>query len=97
MATASLVTPAAAPEWAQSPLGIDVDAAIEIFDIPNGRKVHGNSFPLGLRVKEGSSFEDVDSAARSIEALTDGGTFNSLLIHRKQHNRLSHDSFHAIV
>ncbi|KAK7754734.1 hypothetical protein SLS62_003292 [Diatrype stigma] len=79
MATASLVTPAAAPAQAQSPLSVDADAAFEIFEIPNGRKVHGNSFPLGIRVKEGSSFEDIDSAVRSIETLTDRGTFNSLL------------------
>lgn len=81
MATATFETLATpAPTSAASQLSID--AAIEVFYIPNSRKVHGHSFPLGIRVKEGSSFPDLDAAISYIESLADRGTFNGLLSQR---------------
>ncbi|CAK7224455.1 hypothetical protein SEUCBS140593_005575 [Sporothrix eucalyptigena] len=56
-----------------------VDPRIETFAIPGARVVHGKVFPLGLRVKEGQSFADIDEAVSHIEALADQGTLDSLL------------------
>ncbi|CAH0057803.1 unnamed protein product [Clonostachys solani] len=55
------------------------DSYIEIFEIPNERKVHGKSFPLGVKVKDGAPFKGLNDAITHIESLADRGTFNTLL------------------
>lgn len=59
------------------------DPYIEVFEIPNERKVHGKSFPLGVKVKDGAPFKGLNDAIAHIESLTDRGTFNTLLRRRE--------------
>ncbi|CAK7215433.1 hypothetical protein SBRCBS47491_002487 [Sporothrix bragantina] len=56
-----------------------VDARIETFAIPGARVVHGKAFPLGIRVKGGQAFEDIDSAVAHIDQLAEQGTLDDLL------------------
>jgi hypothetical protein len=56
---------------------------LEFFPIPQARSVHGKSFPLGIRLKAGERFPDVESASRHIESLADKGVFNDLLADRE--------------
>ena len=64
-------------------LPTDVDTPLETFTIPHARTVHGQEFPLGVRVKKGAKIDDADSAARHIEALADRGVFDQLLVNRE--------------
>ncbi|KAJ4998473.1 Clavaminate synthase-like protein [Colletotrichum sp. SAR 10_66] len=52
---------------------------VEIFSIPGSRTVHGQDFPLGIRVKKGQSFIDIDDAISHFKALADKNVFNKLL------------------
>ncbi|KAF5482988.1 Clavaminate synthase-like protein [Colletotrichum siamense] len=52
---------------------------VEIFSIPGSRTVHGQDFPLGIRVKKGQSFIDIDDAISHLKALADKNVFNKLL------------------
>ncbi|KAJ3955012.1 hypothetical protein N0V92_008478 [Colletotrichum tropicale] len=52
---------------------------VEIFSIPGSRTVHGQDFPLGIRVKKGQSFIDIDDATSHLKALADKNVFNKLL------------------
>ncbi|KAF0317958.1 hypothetical protein GQ607_014808 [Colletotrichum asianum] len=52
---------------------------VEIFSIPGSRTVHGQDFPLGIRVKKGQSFIDIDDAISQLKALADKNVFNKLL------------------
>ena len=83
MVAVTLETQAHSPRSAPGQLPVDTDAGIEIFEIPNARRVHGNAFPLGIRTKEGALFENLDFAIDYIESLTDRGIFHSLLSNRK--------------
>lgn len=65
----------------QTLLGAE-DAAIEIFEVPASRLVHGKSFPLGIKPKEGSTFANVDDAVECIAKRAEEGVFNSLLTNR---------------
>ena len=56
---------------------------IESFPIP-GRLVHGRSFPLAIRPKEGVQFEDIKVAAEHLQTLAKAGVFDSLLSQRAQ-------------
>lgn len=56
---------------------------LEFFAIPQARSVHGKSFPLGIRVKAGEGFPDVESASRHIESLADKRVFDELLADRE--------------
>lgn len=58
------------------------DAPLEAFDIPGARAVHGNAFPLGIRVKQDAAFNDIDATVQIIESLADKGVFNQLLTNR---------------
>ncbi|KAI8207773.1 Clavaminate synthase-like protein [Colletotrichum sp. SAR 10_76] len=51
---------------------------VEIFSIPGSRTVHGQDFPLGIRVKKGQSFIDIDDAISHFKALADKNVFNKL-------------------
>ncbi|QKX56949.1 uncharacterized protein TRUGW13939_04057 [Talaromyces rugulosus] len=55
------------------------DAAIETFEVPVSRSVHGKSFPLGIKPRDGTAFANVDDAAGHIAKLAEEGVFNSLL------------------
>lgn len=80
---AAVLSPKAAVSAAQSSLPtLGDDFAIEIFDIPQQRTVHGNAFPLGIRVKEGYQFPDIDVAVKYVEELALRGLFNKLLTNR---------------
>lgn len=57
---------------------------LEFFPIPQARSIHGKSFPLGIRVKAGEEFSDVESASRHIESLADNGVFDGLLADRER-------------
>jgi hypothetical protein len=61
----------------------DSATPFELFSIPGERLVHGNSFPLGIRVKLDAEFKDVNEAARTIEELAKKGTFDRFLDNRK--------------
>ncbi|CAK7218987.1 hypothetical protein SCUCBS95973_003668 [Sporothrix curviconia] len=56
-----------------------VDGRIETFDVPGARVVHGKAFPLGIRVKEGQAFSDIDAAVAHIDRLAEQGTLDDLL------------------
>jgi len=58
------------------------DAAIETFEVPVSRSVHGKSFPLGIKPRDGTAFANVDDAAGHIAKLAEEGVFNSLLTNR---------------
>ncbi|EXJ89959.1 hypothetical protein A1O3_03026 [Capronia epimyces CBS 606.96] len=58
---------------------LEAEVPIEIFPVPQSRSVHGNAFPLGIRVKEGHQFQDIDAAVRRIEELAQTGLFDGLL------------------
>jgi len=66
-----------------SPDSTDSGVSIETFHIPNHRTVHGGVFPLGIRVKAGRAFKDIDAAVAHIESLAGVGIFDSLLAQRK--------------
>lgn len=70
------------PEASASSLPNDSDLPLEAFYIPKARIVHGNAFPLGIRVKQDAAFEDIDAAVQAIELLTDKGVFNQILTNR---------------
>ncbi|VUC34357.1 unnamed protein product [Clonostachys rosea] len=55
------------------------DPYIELFEIPEARKIRGESFPLGIKVKDGAPFKGLTDAVAHREALADKGTFNTLL------------------
>ncbi|KAF5482930.1 Clavaminate synthase-like protein [Colletotrichum fructicola] len=52
---------------------------VEIFSIPGSRTVHSQDFPLGIRVKKGQSFIDIDDVLSHLKALADKNVFNKLL------------------
>lgn len=60
----------------------EFEPLIETFEIPNARLVHGNAFPLGIRLKEGVPSKDVDSLVQHVESLAERGAFNKLITDR---------------
>lgn len=59
------------------------DSRVEAFEIPGTHLVHGNTFPLGVRVKNGRSFDTIEESAKHLQKLSDAGTLKSLLRQRE--------------
>ena len=55
---------------------------VETFEIPGARKVHGESFPLGIRPKDRVSSTDLDVALGYLKSLAANGAFDSKLAQR---------------
>ncbi|KAJ0350595.1 hypothetical protein COL154_013239 [Colletotrichum chrysophilum] len=70
--------PTTAPD-ATGPELPGMEDRVEIFSIPGSRTVHGQDFPLGIRVKKGQSFIDIDDAISHLKALADKNIVNKLL------------------
>lgn len=81
---ATVLQPVAAPltSSASGP-AFGADVPIELFEVPKSRTVHGNVFPLGIRVKEGHQFQNIDTAVRHIEDMAQTGLFDGLLQSRE--------------
>lgn len=68
--------------------GLESSSLLELFDVPDHRIVHGNAFPIGVRLKETAPSKDITSILKELDLLAKTGIFNDLL--RKRPHRPSH-------
>ncbi len=79
--TTTTVTPRDAAPSESKLLGSD--PFLELFAIPNSREVHGNTFPLGIRVKREATDLTLDAVVEHIQQLAEKSVLDNLLQNRK--------------